>query len=92
MHITGHFSCPNGNRDLDIGLNPAWRDCVVDLIPFEPVEELASKEVTEANSKRMTFVKMQALRDIAPESGAYFNEVSRNNPRSILIREDRDEL
>jgi hypothetical protein len=75
MHITGHFSSPNGGRDLDVGMNPAWRDSVIDLIPFEPVEEGAPTEVVEANAKRMTFTKMQALRDIAPNSGAYFNEV-----------------
>ena len=75
MHITGHFSSPNGGRDLDIGMNPAWRDSVVDLIPFEPVEEGAASEVVEANARRMTFTKQQALREIAPDSGAYFNEV-----------------
>ena len=75
MHITGHFSSPNGNRDLDIGMNPAWRDSVMDLIPFEPVDEDAPQEVVEANARKMTFTKQQALRDIAPESGAYFNEV-----------------
>ena len=78
MHITGHFASPNGNRDLDIGMNPAWRASVVDLIPWEPFEE-RSKEAEEATSKRMTTVKMQALRDLAPESGAYFNEVSQSN-------------
>lgn len=75
MHITGHFSAPNGGRELDVGTNPAWRDAVVDLIPFEPVDEGAPNDVVEANAKRMTFTKQQALRDIAPNSGAYFNEV-----------------
>jgi hypothetical protein len=77
MHITGHFSAPNAGRDLDVGTNPAWRDAVVNLIPFEPVEEGAAIEVVEANARRMTFTKQQALRDIAPNSGAYFNEVGR---------------
>jgi hypothetical protein len=75
MHITGHFSAPNGGRDLDVGTNPAWRDAVVDLIPFEPVDTGAPTEVVDANAKRMTFTKQQALKDIAPDSGAYFNEV-----------------
>jgi hypothetical protein len=48
----------------------------MDLIPFEPVEEGAPTEIVEANARRMTFTKQQALRDIAPESGAYVNEVS----------------
>ena len=78
MHITGHFSCPNINRDLDIGLNPAWRDCVMDLIPFEPVQEGSTQDVKDANAKKMTFTKQQAFRDLAPESGAYFNEVRKN--------------
>jgi hypothetical protein len=82
-HITGHFASPNGNRDLDIGLNPAWRDSVMNLIPFEPVEDTASTEVVEQNAKRMTFTKQQALRDIAPQSGAYFNEVSVNPIKNL---------
>jgi hypothetical protein len=75
MHITGHFASPNGNRGLDVGMNPAWRDSVIDLIPWEPYEDITSKEVIDATDKRMTAIKMQALRDLAPESGAYFNEV-----------------
>ena len=78
MHITGHFSSPNGNRDLDVAVNPAWRDSVMDLIPWEPYGETASKELIDSTAKHMTNVKVQALRDIAPESGAYFNEVSVN--------------
>ena len=82
-HITGHFSAPNVNRGLDIGMNPAWRDAVVDLILWEPVEVNAPTDVVEANARRMTYTKMQALREIAPESGAYFNEV-RINPKRKL--------
>ena len=74
--VTGHFSSPNGNRDLDIGMNPAWRDSVIDLIPWEPYKEGSSNEVIDATAKRMTNVKMKALRDLAPASGAYLNEVS----------------
>ena len=81
MHITGHFASPNGNRDLDIGMNPAWRASVMDLIPWEPFEG-RSKEAEETTLKRMTAVKMQALRDLAPDSGGYFNEVSKPNPSS----------
>lgn len=76
MHITGHFSAPNAGKDIDNSMNPAWRDAVVDLIPFEPVVENAPTDVVEANANRMTFTKQQALRELAPESGAYFNEVS----------------
>ncbi|KAF2422407.1 FAD-binding domain-containing protein [Tothia fuscella] len=80
MHITGHFSAPNGGRDLDVGTNPAWRDAVIDVIPYEPVDEGAPDDVVEANAKRMTFTKQQALRDIAPNSGAYFNECDAREP------------
>ena len=87
--ITGHFASPNGNRGLDIGMNPAWRDSVIDLIPWEPYGDAASKAVADATTKRMTTVKMQALRDLAPDSGAYFNEVSQYQiaqPSSIAVK------
>lgn len=47
----------------------------MNLIPFEPVPEGSSPEIREANARKMTFTKNQALKDIAPDSGAYFNEV-----------------
>ena len=53
----------------------------MNLIPFEPVEDTASTEVVEKNARRMTFTKQQALRDIAPGSGAYFNEVGENSSK-----------
>jgi hypothetical protein len=84
MHITGHFASPNGNRDLDIGMNPAWRASVMDLIPWEPFEG-RSKAAEDATSKRMTTVKMQALRDLAPDSGAYFNEVGFEVLLSVML-------
>lgn len=75
MHISGHFSCPNNSPTTPIALNPAWNACVMNLIPFEPVPEGSSPEIREANARKMTFTKNQALKDIAPDSGAYFNEV-----------------
>lgn len=75
MHISGQFACPNNSPNNPIGLNPAWNNCVMNLIPFEPVPEGSSPEIREANARKMTFTKNQALKDIAPDSGAYFNEV-----------------
>jgi hypothetical protein len=75
-HITGHFSSPNGGADLDVAVNPAWRDSVLDLIPYTPYPDGSSKEVIEASAAHMTNTVMGALKGIAPESGAYLNEVS----------------
>ncbi|TLD15080.1 FAD-binding domain-containing protein [Venturia nashicola] len=80
MHISGHFSCPNNSPNIPIALNPTWNNCVVNLVPFEPVPDGSSPEIREANARKMTFTKNQALKDIAPYSGAYFNECDVNDP------------
>jgi FAD binding domain len=75
-HVTGHFASPNINHGLDIAMNPAWRDSVVDFIPWHPYEGKIAETDVDSSDKRMTNVKMRALRSLAPNSGAYFNEVS----------------
>jgi hypothetical protein len=61
----------------------------MDLIPSEPVPEGSSRDVSDANAKRMTFTKQQAFRDMAPESGSYFNEVCIYSTAECL---DADEI
>lgn len=84
MHITGDFSCPNNSPNIPIALNPVWNSCVVNLIPFEPVPDGSSTEIREANARKMTYTKNQALKDIALDSGAHFSEVS-SNPSLELV-------
>ncbi|KAE9967135.1 hypothetical protein EG328_008397 [Venturia inaequalis] len=79
MHITGDFSCPNNSPNIPIALNPVWNSCVVNLIPFEPVPDGSSTEIREANARKMTYTKNQALKDIALDSGAHFSESDVND-------------
>jgi hypothetical protein len=62
------------NRGLDIALNPAWRDTVSHFIVVTswPEGDLAAEQSVKNNSQS---VLGAALKKLAPESGAYFNEV-----------------
>jgi FAD/FMN-containing dehydrogenase len=61
-------------------MNPAWRDSVMDLIPWHPYAENSTREEILESARQMTDVKMRALSSLAPESGAYFNECDTHQP------------
>lgn len=65
----------SANKELDIGLNPAWRDTVVHMIVTEGWIDGASQEEIQSVRDDITYNKTYALRQLAPDSGAYFNEV-----------------
>jgi hypothetical protein len=54
----------------------------MDLIPWIPFPNGSTLESVSklANRNHMTSVRMAALRSLAPESGAYFNECDTNEP------------
>jgi len=63
------------NRDLDIGMNPAWRDTVSHLIVLQAKPHgLSPAQIQSEFGSKTT----RALRRLDPDSGAYFNEVSRS--------------
>lgn len=60
------------------GLNPAWRKTYVHNIVargWAPGSDLAIKDAVH---KDITFTKVQALKNLAPDMGSYMNEVSPN--------------
>jgi hypothetical protein len=63
------------NRGLDIALNPAWRDAVTHLIVVKGWIDGSPPEMVQGVYDDITYNKTHALRQLDPDSGAYFNEV-----------------
>ncbi|OCL06355.1 FAD-binding domain-containing protein [Glonium stellatum] len=67
---------PRGGSDA---VNPAWRKAYAHFIvgvTWEPLNETAKKEL----EWQLTYNYTQALRDLAPDSGAYVNEADKYEP------------
>ncbi|OTB06265.1 hypothetical protein M426DRAFT_72332 [Hypoxylon sp. CI-4A] len=65
---------------VDNSLNPAWRDAIVHLITEQSWDgSLPFSDVTRVVNE-MTYGKLNALRRLAPESGAYLNEANTFEP------------
>jgi len=65
------------------GVNPAWRNAVVEaMCGISWDEGASSKEIEEEISQLKTWIS--ALNDVAPNDGAYFNEVGFRYIVSIL--------
>ena len=68
-----------------MGLNPAWRNSLAYTIIITSWEDGAN--LTEINAARQRLIQdMKTLEAIAPESGAYFNEV-RFPQRFTILRQ-----
>ena len=74
--IIGHLVANSDNRDLNTALNPAWRDAVSHVVVVGGWPEGASDEEIQAVRDDVTYRQVAALKSLAPDSGAYFNEVS----------------
>ncbi|RDW86998.1 uncharacterized protein DSM5745_03640 [Aspergillus mulundensis] len=61
-------------------LNPAWRDTVVHLITKQTWDDTVPEEMVNQAIQKMTYGKGYALRQLAPDSGAYFNEAYEYEP------------
>jgi hypothetical protein len=72
------------NRGLNIGLNSAWRDAVTHMIVVEGWIDGSPRDAIEGIYDDITFNKTHALRQLDPDSGAYFNEVGRTNPLTSI--------
>ena len=66
----------SANRDLETALNPAWRNAVLHVAIGDVWEAGALDEEIQAVRDDVTYRQVAALKSVAPESGAYFNEVS----------------
>ncbi|KAH6655228.1 FAD binding domain-containing protein [Truncatella angustata] len=66
--------------DKSSGLHPAWRKSHYALIAGRGVPKNATNEVRQAAQDDITFVKGEALKKLAPDTGGYMNEGDRNDP------------
>lgn len=56
-------------------LNPAWRDSVVHFITSQSWDHSLPEPRVSQFINDMTYNKLNALRELDPDSGAYLNEV-----------------
>ncbi|KAF7128693.1 hypothetical protein CNMCM5793_003544 [Aspergillus hiratsukae] len=68
-------------QPVDNALNPAWRDSIVHLIVSRSWDDSLPRDIAEQVTRNMTFVTGDALRRLAPASGAYFNEADPDEPQ-----------
>lgn len=73
--LIGHMIANDKNRGLDIALNPAWRDTVTHFLVATSWPDWLPDSVDRQMWNDMTFNTTHYLRQLAPDSGAYFNEV-----------------
>ncbi|KAF4219238.1 hypothetical protein CNMCM6805_006951 [Aspergillus fumigatiaffinis] len=67
-------------KAVDNALNPAWRDAIVHVITGQSWDDTLSDELATKAIHDMTFKRGYALRQLAPDTGAYFNEANPNEP------------
>ncbi|KAJ5754811.1 hypothetical protein N7533_004354 [Penicillium manginii] len=91
-----------GKKPADNALNPVWRDTVVHLISEQNWNDTLPSDVAEKTIDNMIWDKGYALRQLAPDSGAYINEADPyepnwqwsfwgpNYPRLLSIKEKYD--
>lgn len=64
-----------GLEPVDNALNPAWRQTAVHMITSTSWSDSLPQENVSRIVNDMTYNKLDALRRLAPEMGAYLNEV-----------------
>ncbi|KAI7353065.1 hypothetical protein KC354_g11720 [Hortaea werneckii] len=77
--LSGTVTCGSKSSNLS-SLNPAWDDAVVHLISSVSWDRTVPKAKAEDLAWDVTNRKGAALRSLAPDSGAYFNEHDPNEP------------
>ena len=60
---------------VDNALNPAWREAVVHVITGQSWDDTLSDDLAAKAVHDMTYKRGYALRQLAPDTGAYVNEV-----------------
>jgi hypothetical protein len=63
-------------NDPHSGLNPAWRRAYVHNIVARGWAPGTSDAIQDAIRSDVTFTKVKAMKDLAPDTGAYMNEVT----------------
>lgn len=64
---------------IDNALNPAWRDAAVHLFTTQEWDASLPDAVANETIHEMTYGKGYALRQLAPDSGAYINQVCQSS-------------
>ncbi|KAB8069122.1 hypothetical protein BDV29DRAFT_161738 [Aspergillus leporis] len=67
-------------KPVDNALNPAWRDSIVHVITTQSWDDTLSDDLATKAIHDMTFKRGYALRQLAPDTGAYVNEANTNEP------------
>jgi FAD/FMN-containing dehydrogenase len=80
VFLLGHMVANAENRSLDVSMNSAWRDAVTHLIVVDPFPDFADKATREEVYNHMTYTRIPILKNLAPRSGAYFNEADPFDP------------
>lgn len=63
-----------------ISMNPAWRNTLTHFIPILTWRDGISRSLIDTVYRDITVNKTQPLRDLSPETGAYFNECDSYEP------------
>ncbi|CAG8367015.1 unnamed protein product [Penicillium salamii] len=69
-----------GKTPVENALNPVWRDTVVHLISEQRWNDTLPNDIAEKTIDSMVWDKGYALRQLAPDSGAYINEADPYEP------------
>lgn len=64
-----------------ISMNPAWRNALVHFIVVEGSPDGIAQPAIDSVYRDITEKKIQPLRDLSPETGAYFNEPDSYDPQ-----------
>ncbi|KAH7139048.1 hypothetical protein B0J11DRAFT_588690 [Dendryphion nanum] len=64
----------------DVSVTPAWRDAVAHVMVGEDFRDSATFAEAKPLIDRVTYERVGALKNLAPESGAYFNEADPFDP------------
>ncbi|KAI4950186.1 hypothetical protein J4E91_004842 [Alternaria rosae] len=81
--LIGHMiAAPNESAyyPLQSSLNPAWRNTLTHLIVVSPFGDTASQALINYVYLDITRSKTEALRQLSPDTGAYFNEADSYEP------------
>ncbi|KAF1998465.1 FAD binding domain protein, partial [Amniculicola lignicola CBS 123094] len=64
-----------------ISMNPAWRNTLVHFVVVEGWPEGVDRSLIDAVYEEITYNKTEVLRQLSPNTGAYFNEADSYEPK-----------
>jgi hypothetical protein len=76
----------------EVSVTPAWRDAVLHFVVGEGFKDSETYEEAKLIIDRVTYGRTAALKSLAPESGAYFNEVSLYSFFTSYLKIERKQL